>query len=217
MENADAIASVLDPSFFASKIGKECGDTHLDATTMGLNLAAHLITHPTSPARYVCVIDVGLVLADGGGGYDTHGENSHTQARNLGHMLKSLMAIINQPNENDPTKIDLDKTMIVLTTEFGRTPYKQGGKGRNHWPYGYPITFIGGPIRSQNKGVFGGCGADFKATLASSPQENRIAALLALGIWPFAAEGFNVADVPAATAELQGAMTVMTKFLGRTM
>src|SRR6185295_1880492 len=111
--------------------------------------AAHLLTHPTQPARYVCVIDGGLQIADGGGGYDTHVENSHTQARNLGHMLKGLMAIINQPGENDPTKLDLDKTMTVLTTEFGRTPYAQDkGKGRNHWPYGYPIVFMGGPIRS---------------------------------------------------------------------
>ena len=217
--HSDAIASVLDQQFFASVAGQECGDSAgTDATTMSLNLATHLLTHPTAPARYVCVVDGGLLLADGGGGYDTHGECSHTQARNLGHMLKSLMAVINKPGENNPAKLDLDKTMIVLTTEFGRTPYAQGGgKGRNHWPYGYPIVSIGGPIRSANKGVFGACGPDGKALPgASSPQENRIAALLALGIWPFAPESYNVSDVPGATDEKSAAQLVKQRQLGIT-
>lgn len=212
--NSDALSAVLEPQYFDKIAGTECNETNpTDATRMGLELATHLLTHPTSPARYVCVVDGGLLTADGGGGYDTHGENSHTQARNLGHTLKSLMNLINAPGENDPGKLDLDKTMIVLTTEFGRTPYAQGGgKGRNHWPYGYPITFIGGPVK---KGVFGACGPDGWATSASSsPQENRIAALLALGIWPFAQESYNVSDVPGATNEADAAALVKQRQLG---
>ncbi|APR85922.1 Hypothetical protein A7982_11271 [Minicystis rosea] len=219
ISNADAIASVLDPKLFEIIGGSECGDQNpADATTMNLKLATHLLTHPTAPARYVCVIDGGLLLADGGGGYDTHGENSFTQARNMGHMLKSLTSVINKPGEGDPNKLDLDKTMIVLTTEFGRTPYAQGnGKGRNHWPYGYPIVFMGGPIRGAGKGVFGACGSDGRALPgASSPQENRIAALLALGIWPFASESYNVSDVPGATDEKGAATLVKQRQLGLT-
>ena len=108
--------------------------------------------------------------------------------------------------------------MIVLPTEFGRTPYAQGGgKGRNHWPYGYPITFIGGPVRGAGKGVFGACTADGKATMTSStPQENRIAALMALGIWPFAQESYNVSDVPGATTEAEAAKLVKERQLGIT-
>lgn len=217
--SADAISAVLEPAYFTPFGGSECGDSRgVDATSMSLKLATHLLTHPTDPAKYVCVVDSGLIAADGGGGYDTHGENSHTQSRNLGHMLRSLMSLINKPGEADPDKLDLDKTMIVLTTEFGRTPFAQGGgKGRNHWPYGYPITFIGGPIRAANKGVFGACGPDGKATpSSSSPQENRIAALLALGIWPFAQESYNVADVPGAGTELQAATLVKKRQLGFT-
>jgi len=182
--------------------------------TMNLNLAAHLFTHPTTPAKYVCIVDTGLIGADGGGGYDSHGENSFTQSRNLSHTLNKLLSIVNQPGENDPAKIDLDKTMIVLTTEFGRTPYKQGNSGRNHWPYGFPIVFIGGPVRPENKGVFGACGEDGYATVASSPQENRIAALLAMGIWPFAQESYNVSDVPGAKNEIDAAFLVQQRQLG---
>lgn len=213
--NADAIEAVLEPKFFQKFGGSSCGDSAgTDAPRMCLNLAAHLLNHPTTPARYVCVIDGGLIPADGGGGYDTHFENSHTQARNLSNTLKGLMQIINKPGENDPTKIDLDKTMIVITTEFGRTPFAQGAKGRNHWPYGFPIVFIGGPIRKANRGVFGACGPDGKATHWSSPQENRIAALLALGIWPFAQESYNVSDVPGATNEEHAAELVRERQLG---
>ncbi len=212
--NADAISAVLEPQFFTPVSGQECGDFNgVDGTTMSLRLATHLLTHPTEPARYVCVVDGGLLLADGGGGYDTHGENSHTQARNLSHMLKTLTSLINQPGEGNPNKLDLDKTMIVITTEFGRTPFSQGGgKGRNHWPYGYPIVFIGGPA---TKGVFGACGADGRAIVgSSSPQENRMAALMALGIWPFAQESYNVSDVPGATNEAGAATLVKQRQLG---
>jgi hypothetical protein len=215
--NAAAISAVLAPRYFQTYQGTECGDSNVDTTTMSLALATHLLTHPTTPARYACVIDGGLVMADGGGGYDTHVENSHTQARNLGHTLKALMALINEPGENDPAKLDLDTTMIVLTTEFGRTPTAQdGGKGRNHWPYGFPITFIGGPIRGAGAGVFGACGPDSMATVSSSPQENRIAALLALGIWPFDPESYGVSDVPGATTEAEAAEMVKKRQLGLT-
>jgi hypothetical protein len=212
--SSDSIANVLESKYFQKFGGTECGDSNgTDSTAMSLKLATHLLNHPTQPAKYVCVIDGGLLTADGGGGYDTHGENSNTQARNLGHMLKTLMSLINQPGENDPNKLDLDKTMIVLTTEFGRTPAPQGGgKGRNHWPYGYPITFIGGPVQ---KGVFGACGPDGRAIGdVSTPQENRIAALLALGIWPFAQESYNVADVPGAANEAMAAELVKQRQLG---
>lgn len=215
--HAESISQVLDPSVFTPLSGSECGDSNADATAMCLRTATHLLTHPVAPARYVCVVDGGLQLADGGGGYDTHGENSHTQARNLGHTLRSLMGLVNLPGEGDPNKLDLDKTMIVLTTEFGRTPHGQSPRGRNHWPYGYPIVFLGGPIRGAGKGVFGATGPDFKAIPGvSSPQENRIAALMALGIWPFAQESYNVSDVPGAGSEEGAASLVKQRQLGIT-
>lgn len=213
--NAQAISGVLEPQFFQKFGGSNCGQTaNVDPLSMNVKLATHLLSHPTSPAKYVCIVDTGLFTADGGGGYDTHFENSFTQARNLSHTLRSILNNVNKPGENDPSKIDLDKTMIVLTTEFGRSPFKQGEKGRNHWPYGFPIVFIGGPVRPTGKGVFGACGSDARATLASTPQENRMAALLALGIWPFAQESYNVSDIPGASTEIDGALKVQERQLG---
>ena len=218
-KNADAIGAVLSSDLFQSRSGTSCGVTNQSLPLMGLTAARKLLTHPTEPASYVCVSDTGLYEASGGGGYDTHTANAVDTAVNFDNMLQSLLGMINAPGENDPTKISLDDTLVILNTEFGRTPGRQGADGRNHHPYGYVTAFIGGPVTSQFKGVSGAIGRDGKATATgfASPAENRMAALLALGIWPFAPEGFNVSDSPAATTELAAAQNAMSKFLGRTL
>lgn len=217
-KNADAIRGVLTPDLFMTRNGTACGVTDQSLPLMGLTAARKLLTHPTEPASYVCVSDVGLYEASGGGGYDTHTRNAIDTAVNFDNMLQSLLGMINDVGETDPTKISLDDTLIILNTEFGRTPTRQGADGRNHHPKGYVTAFIGGPITAAQKGVSGAIGRDgvALANKFATPSENRMAALLAMGIWPFAAEGFNVADAPLATTELDAAKKAMMKFLGRT-
>lgn len=210
-----AIRGVLPDGIFANRNATTCGTTRRSLPHMGLEAARHLLTHPTEPASYACVSDVGLYEASGGGGYDTHSDNARDTATNFDNMLAGLLAIINAPGEDDPAKLNLDDTLIILNTEFGRTPTRQGTTGRNHHPYGYVSAFIGGPITADYKGVSGAIGRNGMATMFATPSENRIAALLALGIWPFAAESFNVADAPSATTELEAAQRAMAKFLGR--
>ena len=210
----DAISAVLTPSLFTSQNGTACHVTRTDIPLIGMTAARQLLTHPSEPASYVCVSDTGLYEASGGGGYDTHTDNARDTATNFDNMLQSLLAIINAPGENDPTKISLDDTLIILNTEFGRTPIAQGNSnGRNHHPYGYVTAFIGGPTV---KGISGAIGPDGNATTFATPAMNRMAGLLALGIWPFAQEAFAVSDVPAASGELDAATKAMTAFLGRT-
>ncbi len=212
---SDAIRAVLPDGIFGNRSATTCGTTRRSLPHMGLEAARHLLTHPTEPASYVCVSDVGLYEASGGGGYDTHSENARDTATNFDNVLSGLLAIVNGPTENDPTKLDLDDTLIILTTEFGRTPARQGTTGRNHHPYGYVSAFIGGPIPAAYTGVSGAIGRDGIATMFATPSENRMAALLAMGIWPFAAEGFNVADAPSASTALEAAQRAMARFLGR--
>jgi hypothetical protein len=206
----------MDESLFNPRNGAACGEsTGFDIPGISLNAARHLLTHPSEPASYVCVSDTGLREAVGGGGYDTHEFNSDDTAMNFDNMLRNLLSIINGPEEDDPTKLSLDDTLIILNTEFGRTPGRQDNTGRNHHPYGYVTAFLGGPITAAEKGVSGAIERDGTASSFASPAENRMAALLACGIWPFAAEGFNVADAPNATTELAAAQSAMSKFLGR--
>jgi hypothetical protein len=212
----DAIRAVLPP--LTIKSASACGQSDPDIPLAGIGAAAKLLTHPTEPASYVCVSDVGLYEASGGGGYDTHTDNARDTATNFDNMLQSLLAVINGPGETDPTKLSLDDTLIILNTEFGRTPTPQDGtNGRNHHPYGYATAFIGGPITSAQKGIFGAIGPDGVADMDYAvPAQNRIAALLALGIWPFAEEGFAVSDSPGSVTELDAATAAMMAYLGRT-
>jgi hypothetical protein len=213
-KRVDAISAVLTNDLFNPRGGTSCGTTKTrDIPLIGMSAAARLLTHPTEPASYVCVSDTGLYEASGGGGYDTHTDNARDTATNFDNMLASLLGIINAPGETDPNKINLDDTLIILNTEFGRTPRAQGTTGRNHHPYGYATAFIGGPT---TKGVSGAIGPNGIADMYASPAQNRIAALLAMGIWPFSQEAFAVSDVPGATGEVDAALRAMQMCLGRT-
>lgn len=215
VKEADAVAQVLDRTLLRASQGEECGDVSpRDYTLASLRLASHLLTHPVEPARYVCVVDAGLRTTVGGGGYDSHAFNSHDTARNFKHLLEGLLGIINRPGEDDPTKLDLDRTLVILNTEFGRTPWTQGGTGRNHHPYGYVTSFIGGPIRAGEQGIVGAIDPSGTAVSAVTPAENRIGALLALGIWPFASEAFGVSDVQDVFEEQAAVESATRRLLG---
>jgi uncharacterized protein (DUF1501 family) len=41
----------------------------------------------------------------------------------------------------------LDSTLLVFAGEFGRTPFAQGGKGRDHNPQGFSIWLAGGGMK----------------------------------------------------------------------
>lgn len=41
----------------------------------------------------------------------------------------------------------LDETLVIWTGEFGRTPFAQGGNGRDHNPYGFTTWMAGGGVK----------------------------------------------------------------------
>ena len=211
----DAISQVMDANLFITQPGAMCGDSNdIDIPRMSLEAARHLLTHPDQPARYVCVSDVGLIEASGGGGYDTHSANSADTARNFNNLMTALLGIIDD-GSGDPDKLSLDDTLIILNTEFGRTPTRQdGGSGRNHHPYGYVTSFIGGPITSAEAGIYGNIKNSAVAGTYCKPAENRVAALMALGIWPFSPEAFAVSDVLDAESEADAAEKAVLHYLG---
>ena len=214
--NVDAVKALLDPHLLRATPDTVCGDSaDINTPQLSLRMAAHLLTHPVEPARYVCVVDTGLLQASGGGGYDTHLTHCHDTARNLQNLLHNLMGIINAPGENDANKLNLDDTLIVLNTEFGRTPQAQdGGDGTNHFPEGYVTAFLGGPIVSGRKGVVGALGDDGVATDFITPAENRIAALAAMGIYPFSPEAFSLSEVQGGVDDVTALRSVQSRVLG---
>ena len=198
--------------------GDQCGQrSPEDTTAMGLTMATHLLTHPDTPARYVTVVDGGMIPAAGGGGYDVHSRHLPDMTRNITSCLESLISHINEPGEDDPTKIDLDTTMVVLTTEFGRTPFEQAHslKGTNHHPYGYVNVLIGGPVGPDQAGVLGAIGPDGWADHYLTPKELRAAILAAMGIYPFSQESFAIGDLRDLHYEKDGLLWLNEIVLGR--
>lgn len=173
--------------------------THPSATTGSvpqartmLQAAAALLS--SGPARYVGIIDTGMA-----GTYDTHGNGTqlhllHTSA-NLYDVLHHLSAIIHHPVNNPGGTLDLDTTMVVINTDFGRTPDINGNNGRDHWPQGYVTILIGGPLAggATIRGSIDASGYT-KTAYRYSPTDMRGAVLLAAGIDPFAEGNFRFAD-----------------------
>lgn len=216
MAESDQMTGVLTPEALAPFGASECDtDVDLDGTGMGLRLATHLLTTAEHRARYVQAVDSGLVEAFCGG-YDTHERHVLYSSRNMVHMCKELSALINEPGEGDPRKLDLDRHLVLLTTEMGRTPFRQAhmDRGLDHWPDGFAVVAIGGPIDASRRGVVGSIGEDGVATDYMTPAELRAGLLLGAGIWPFSQEAFAIGDVRGATSELEAALMLTERMWG---
>lgn len=194
--------------------GSECGENSAaDYTAMGLENGVRLLTHPEQPAKYVTVIDGGLLPAAGGGAYDTHFFHVSQSARNVVHMARELASRINTPGENDPDKIDLDKHLVLLTTEFGRSPVPNAG-GLDHWPFGYAVVMLGGPVQQEHAGVVGAIDDEGVAIDAMSPADFRAGLLLGQGIWPFSDRSFAVGDITDSNSERSAAFWLREQLWG---
>ena len=228
MEHYGTLQSIFAGADLSSPMAQTCGkEAWPDDTSASFDLAVHLVNHELNPARYVCLVEGGLYPDKRGGGYDTHFDHVRWTASNSIYSMQQLVRIINEPGENDPNKIDLDRTFILLNTEFGRTPYPQkndpdfeNGKefdhwGTDHWPYGYVVVGLGGPIDEERSGIIGAIGEDGYTThYPVTPTEHRAAMLLMMGAWPFTPESFSVAGVTGAQSELDAAVWLREMVLG---
>ncbi len=74
------------------------------------------------------------------GGFDTHSQ----QTRQLQPILQSfdqlLSALIQELKNNN----QLDRTLIIVNSDFGRTPKMNRSQGRDHWPVGGAFLIGGG-------------------------------------------------------------------------
>lgn len=199
LDDAPALQALFPGNLLVIDSNENICPTHPSATaspvphakTM-LQAAASLLS--SGPARYVCTIDSGLA-----GSYDTHGDGSqehllHTST-NLYNVLHHLAAIIHHPVNNPGGTLNLNDTMVIINTEFGRTPNINASNGRDHWPQGYVTTLIGGPMAggATVRGAIDATGMTV-ATHRYSPTDVRGAVLLAAGIDPFAEGNFRFSD-----------------------
>lgn len=76
----------------------------------------------------------------GFGGFDTH----QNQSTRLEPILTSVDFLISRLVAGLKASGKLNTTMIVLYSDFGRTPKVNGGNGRDHWPTGGAMVIGGG-------------------------------------------------------------------------
>lgn len=228
--NASSLATLLGSAALVPSNTTGCASflpgvplTALDRTTAAVRAGAFLLSQPEASggARYVGVIDGGLMQA-GGAGYDTHGNNTLTTGVNIFNVCSALAGVIDAASPPAAGKISLNDTMVVIKTEFGRTPAPNGsgdGAGRDHWPQGYVNILIGGPIPSRaitESRIAGSIGFNMAdrghalpVTITGStvnaghftPSEFQASVMLAAGIFPFQGENFGIGDMSLATRD----------------
>jgi uncharacterized protein (DUF1501 family) len=74
--------------------------------------------------------------------YDTHNENFDFHLEQLGEFDRSFAAIIQDLAERGM----LESTLIVVMSEFGRTPNINHFYGRDHWSAAWSVVLAGGRI-----------------------------------------------------------------------
>lgn len=211
--NAPNLNATLNPSLFNITADPSCvyrgsapSPDNRGKTSLGL--AAHLLKN--DDAKYVGVVDNGRMQV-GGAGYDVHSNLALVTSLNLYSILNELELLI------DTNEIDLDDTLIVINTEFGRTPnVGLSSGGRDHYPLGYTVGFLGGPIRGR--GIAGAMtNADLPEASGSPfhPTDVMGAAILAAGVDPVHHEVFAVGDFSSrlSTAGESGARVGLARHL----
>ena len=181
-------------------------------TKAAIDAAVFLLNRPPAErARYVHVVDSGITRI--GLPYDVHIAGHATDTgSNLWNTLTILAEHIvdpANPTPEDPQKLNLDDTMIVINTEFGRTPFKSvsdnpvpASLGRDHWPDAFCSVLIGGPITT--KGVVGSISdALVLGAVADDPYnatDMRAALLVAMNINPFESENYALGQLTSSLA-----------------
>src|SRR5262249_22592183 len=91
-------------------------------------------------ARRLVERGVRFVQVYSGGGplitqWDAHDDINGNHETMCGHVDRPIAALLLDLKRRGL----LEETLVVWASEFGRTPFSQGGKGRDHNPYGYTM------------------------------------------------------------------------------
>lgn len=82
--------------------------------------------------------DIGEDRWDAHGGLEkNHGNNARAVDKPIAGLLKDLKA-----------RGMLDETLVLWSGEFGRTPFAQGGNGRDHNEFGFSLWMAGAGVRA---------------------------------------------------------------------
>jgi hypothetical protein len=99
-------------------------------------------------ARRLVERGVRFVQLYSGGGpvamqWDAHDDINGNHEKMCGLVDQPIAALLKDLKQRGL----LDTTLVIWCSEFGRTPHSQGGKGRDHNPYGYTMWMSGGGVK----------------------------------------------------------------------
>jgi hypothetical protein len=77
------------------------------------------------------------------GGWDTHANNFEELKKKLPTFDQAYASLI----EDLDRRGQLDRTLVLLWGEFGRTPRINPGAGRDHWPGVFSVVMAGGGLK----------------------------------------------------------------------
>lgn len=75
-------------------------------------------------------------------GWDSHVNNRENQRSRVDILDPALAALITGLKSRDLYK----DTIVLVATEFGRTPKQNVAEGRDHWPHGFSVLIGGGGL-----------------------------------------------------------------------
>ena len=78
-------------------------------------------------------------------GWDTHNDNFEGATRRVAVPDKAMSALLTDL----PAKVLLDQTLVVLATEFGRTPWINDNDGWDHNDGAFTCLLAGAGIRGR--------------------------------------------------------------------
>ena len=85
-----------------------------------------------------------LTCPDGGGDrWDQHGDLKAGHTKNSLFVDQGIAGLLKDLKSRGL----LDSTLVVWGGEFGRTPFAQGGNGRDHNPFGFTMWMAGGGVK----------------------------------------------------------------------
>lgn len=143
-------------------------------------LLARRLTEAGVPVVQVCCAAGDL---NGGNGdmWDTHRDNFNRLRRDLLPVFDQACSALLEDLSQRGT---LDETLVLVTTDFGRTPRINGGAGRDHYPNVYSVALAGGGIRGGQ--VYGGSDRNgaFPRESPCGPHDIHATVFEALGVSP---------------------------------
>lgn len=122
--NTPELQTLLPKNLLQSKEITLCAQPkiHQNETQTSLNLTTHLLNHPNQPTKHITLMKTNIIPNTTNLNYDTHISHVEQSSTNIIHFFKQFTKHITQPNKKNLTKIDLNKTIIILNTEFNQSP-----------------------------------------------------------------------------------------------